>query len=71
MTQEKKEQLGADAAAVDTARSAETAAAAPHDEALAVCQNCGCAQAMCLYYKIHGYIACCPECQHTLLPDRA
>jgi len=28
------------------------------------CQNCGTALPMCLYWKIHGYVACCPECKH-------
>jgi uncharacterized protein YbbK (DUF523 family) len=28
------------------------------------CQYCGTAQPMCLYWKMHGYVACCPECTH-------
>lgn len=28
------------------------------------CVNCGCALPMCLYWKMHGYGACCPECKH-------
>ena len=27
-----------------------------------VCENCGTAHPMCLYWKMHGYVACCPEC---------
>lgn len=29
------------------------------------CLNCGTALPMCLYWKIHGYVACCPECKHV------
>lgn len=28
------------------------------------CENCGCAGPMCFYWKMHGYVACCPECTH-------
>jgi hypothetical protein len=38
------------------------------------CQNCGTALPMCLYWKMHGYVACCPECKHGQPPakvDRA
>ena len=29
-----------------------------------LCVNCGTALPMCLYCKMHGYVACCPECKH-------
>jgi hypothetical protein len=33
------------------------------------CRHCGAAQPMCVYWKMHGYVACCPECQHRDEPD--
>lgn len=28
------------------------------------CFGCGCSKALCLEYKLHGAIACCPDCRH-------
>lgn len=28
------------------------------------CPNCDTPLPMCLYWKMHGYVACCPECKH-------
>ena len=29
-----------------------------------LCENCDTPLPMCLYWKMHGYVACCPECKH-------
>lgn len=34
-----------------------------------ICVGCGAASAMCLYWKMHGKVACCPDCQHGKPPS--
>jgi len=38
-----------------------------HDEPM-LCGGCDAAMAMCVYWKMHGYVACCPECTHGQKP---
>jgi hypothetical protein len=42
---------------------------ADRSAAKAECSGCGCSRALCLEYKLHGAIACCPDCQHGNAPE--
>ena len=39
-----------------------------NDDDLGICRHCDTPAAMCLYWKINGYVACCPECTHGQKP---
>ena len=38
-------------------------------EGLMECSGCGCSKALCLGHKLHGAIACCPDCKHVAEPQ--